>query len=228
MSGRFTGKRVVITQSDRYMGEPLSTAFLEAGADVICDDSPLSSDSEVDALLERAGEFDVLCANFAEDPLPKPYTEVTDADVTVLYDSIVFPMVRTVRRVGQMMQARRRGKIIAVTSAGPLRGIPGYSAYCSARGAQNAFVRTVGLELAPHNVQFNAIAQNFVRNERYFPEEFVASEEFQKHWLPQIPTGALAEAEETAELALYLASEKCTHMVGQVIPWAGGWVTTTG
>jgi 2-keto-3-deoxy-L-fuconate dehydrogenase len=43
-----------------------------------------------------------------------------------------------------------------------------------------------------------------------------------------VPTKKVAEAEETAELALYLASERCTHMVGQVIPFAGGWATTTG
>ncbi len=123
------------------------------------------------------------------------------------------------------MVAQGHGKIVAVTSASSLRGIPGYSVYSSARGAQNAFVQAVGQELAAQNVQFNAIAQSFVKNERYFPTEFIESEEFKTQWLPQIPTGKLAEPEETAELTLYLASSKNTHMVGQVIPWAGGWVS---
>jgi 2-keto-3-deoxy-L-fuconate dehydrogenase len=228
MSKRFEGKRVLVTQLDRYMGEPLAEAFAAEGAELITDDSRLDSQEAVDAMTERAGEIDILAANFAEDPLPQPFGEVSDEDLDLLYGSIVFPFMRTVRKVGAAMQARGRGKIVAVTSAAPLRGIPGYSAYCSARGAQNAFVRAVGLELAPHNVQFNAIAQNFVKNERYFPDEFINSDDFKQNWLPQIPTQKLAEPEETAELALYLASDKCTHMVGQVIPWAGGWVTTTG
>jgi len=228
MSKRYEGKRVLVTQVDRYMGKPLAKAFADEGAEVIADDSRLDTVEAIDALLARAGDIDILCANFAEDPLPRSFANVTDEDLAALYESIVFPFIRTVRKAGAAMQERGHGKIIAVTSAAPLRGLPGYSAYASARGAQNAYVRTVGLELAPHNVQFNAIAQNFVKNERYFPDEFIESDMFKEQWLPQIPTGAVAEEEETAELALYLASDKCTHMVGQVIPWAGGWVTTTG
>jgi 2-keto-3-deoxy-L-fuconate dehydrogenase len=228
MGNRYEGKRVLVTQVDRYMGKPLAKAFAAEGAEVITDDSPLDTTASIDALAEQAGPMDILVANFAEDPLPRSFANVADEDIDRLFNAIVFPFMRTVRKIGAAMQERGHGKIIAVTSAAPLRGLPGYSAYAAARGAQNAFVRTVGLELAPHNVQFNAIAQNFVKNERYFPDEFINSEAFKQDWLPQIPTGVVAEEEETAELALYLASDKCTHMVAQVIPWAGGWVTTTG
>ncbi len=228
MTKRFSGKRVLVTQHDRYMGKPLAKAFEAEGAEVTTDESRLDTPDAIDAMIERAGEIDILVANFAEDPMPKPFADISEGDLDALYNSIVFPFIRTVSKVGAIMQARGRGKIVTVTSAAPLRGLPGYSAYCSARGAQNAFVRAVGLELAPHNVQFNAIAQNFIKNERYFPDEFINSEQFKQDWLPLIPTGVVAEEEETAELALYLASDKCTHMVGQVIPWAGGWVTTTG
>ena len=68
--------------------------------------------------------------------------------------------------------------------------------------------------------------QNFVKNEPYYPDALIESDDFQRAVIPNIPTGKVADAEETAELALYLASDRCTHMVGQVIPWAGGWVTS--
>ena len=110
---------------------------------------------------------------------------------------------------------------------GPCRDRQGRQQRTAARGAQNAFVRSVGLELAPYNIQVNAIAQNYIRNERYFPDDLIQSDVFRQKVLPTIPTGKVADPEETAELALYLASDKCTHMVGQVIPWAGGWVTST-
>ena len=64
--------------------------------------------------------------------------------------------MRIVRAITPQMIARRRGKIVAVTSAAPLRGIPKATGYCAARGAQNAFVRAAGLELARNNIQFNA------------------------------------------------------------------------
>lgn len=142
---------------------------------------------------------------------------------------MVHPLMRVIRAVSPAWIERKRGKIVAITSATPMRGagVPGNSAYASARGAQNAFVRAVGLELARHNIQLNAIGQNFVKNDPYYLDEVIESEAFQRDVIPNIPTRKVADAEETTELTLYLASDKCTHMVGQVIPWAGGWVTST-
>ncbi|GAA5315425.1 MAG: SDR family oxidoreductase [Candidatus Pelagadaptatus aseana] len=228
MSDRFSGKRVLVTCVDRYMGQPIADAFIAEGAEVFTDTSALTTQAQINDLLQRVGEIDVLVANFAEDPNPQSVVAIGDEEIETLFSGMVTPLMRIVRSVVPAFIEQGHGKIVAMTSAAPLRGIAGYSAYCAARGAQNAFVRAVGLEVAAQNIQFNAIAQNFVKNERYFPDEFIESDFFKEKFLPQIPTGKVAEAEETGELALYLASEKCTHMVGQVIPWAGGWSTTTG
>ena len=52
------------------------------------------------------------------------------------------------------------GKIIVVTSAVPLRGIANYSMYAAGRGAENAMVKSLSLELASSNVKANAVAPN--------------------------------------------------------------------
>jgi 2-keto-3-deoxy-L-fuconate dehydrogenase len=121
------------------------------------------------------------------------------------------------------MVERGHGKIVAITSAAPLRGIAGSSAYCAARGAQNAFIKASGIEYAKYNVQINAVAQNYVSNPAYFPDDLVASERFQKHLQRNVPIGRVARPEESAELALFLASDKSDFMVGQVVPFSGGW-----
>jgi 2-keto-3-deoxy-L-fuconate dehydrogenase len=228
MAGRYDGKRVLVTCVDRYMGRPIADAFLAEGAEVIEDTDLLSTNEAVTALLERAGEIDILVANFAEDPHRTRIGQFDDDDWHALFDVMVHPLMRIVRALAPGWIERKRGKVVAVTSAAPLRAdVPGTSGYCAARGAQNAFIRAVGLELAQHNIQVNAIAQNFIKNERYYPDDLIQSEVFQRKVIPTIPTRNIADAEETAELALYMASDKCTHMVGQVIPWAGGWVTST-
>ena len=130
--------------------------------------------------------------------------------------------IETARQVEDEIRAAG-GEIVAVTSAAPLRGIPGVAAYCAARGAQNAFVRAAGLELAPAGVQLNAIAQNYVRNEAYYPDDLVATERFQTHLARNVPRGRLAEPHETADLAVFLASPRSDFIVAQVIPFAGGW-----
>ncbi len=109
------------------------------------------------------------------------------------------------------MLERQFGKIIAVTSA--------------ARGAQNGFIKAVGLELARNNIQVNAIAQNHIVNNTYYPDDILDNTKFLDHVKRNVPTNKVGSAEETAELAAYLASETCNHMVGQIIPLAGGWAT---
>ena len=130
-----------------------------------------------------------------------------------------------IRAVTPQMLDRQAGKIIAVTSAAPLKGIANNTAYCAARGAQNGFIKAVGLELARSNIQVNAIAQNYINNNTYYPDDILDNEKFLAHIKRNVPTNKIGPANETAELAAYLASEDCSHMVGQVIPLAGGWVT---
>ena len=164
-------------------------------------------------------------ANLAEPPKTGPVQSLADEDWQALFTSLVDPLMQLVRAVTPQMLERRSGKIIAVTSAAPLKGIPNNSAYCAARGAQNAFIKAVGLELARSGIQANAIAQNYINNETYYPDEILKQEKFLEHVKRNVPTNSVGRPEETAELAAYLASEDCRHMVGQIIPLAGGWAT---
>ena len=171
------------------------------------------------------GAIDVIIANLAEPPALSPVQDIANADWQRLFAVMVDPLMYLVRAVTPSLLQRKSGKIIAVTSAAPLRGIPNGSAYCAARGAQNAFIKAVGMELARSNIQVNAIGQNYINNNTYFPDDILANPKFIDHIKRNVPTGQIGAAEETAELAAYLASENCKHMVGQVLPLAGGWVT---
>lgn len=229
MAGRFEGTRVLITDANRYMGPPIGERFVNEGADVITCTADLSRAGQAEDAIAEAGVIDVLIANLAE---PEQHfalaQDIEDDHWKGYFDYLVHPLMRLVRAALPQMIERKRGKIVAVTSAAPLRGIPKASAYCAARGAQNAFIRAVGLEVARNNVQVNAIAQNYVENSTYFPDEMLADEAMMKRILGVIPAKRLGKGWETAELALFLASENSDFMVGQIFPFAGGWVTSTG
>jgi 2-keto-3-deoxy-L-fuconate dehydrogenase len=228
VSGRLEGRRVLVTQATDYMGPAIVDLFREEGASVVADSLDLSAPGAPRDCVERAGDIDVLVANLAHAPLGEPATAIGDEAWSRLFAHLVTPLMQLVRAALPQMVARHSGKIVAITSAAPLRGMPGFAAYCAARGAQNAFVRAVGLEVAPYGVQVNAIAQNYVKNPTYFPPELAASERFRQHVERNVPARRLAEGSETAELALFLSSDKCGFLSGQVIPFAGGWATTTG
>jgi 2-keto-3-deoxy-L-fuconate dehydrogenase len=231
---RLTGKRAFVTSADRYMGPAIAELFAAEGAEVIGNSDDLRSPSSPDAVISEAGRIDVLVVNLAEPPHLEAAHEVTDEHWLLLFDALVHPLMRIVRAVLPQMIERQDGAIVAVTSAAPLntsaaplKGLNKGSGYCAARGAQNAYVRAVGLEVARHNVRMNAIAQNYVANNVYYPADLLADEGLLARMKKAIPAGRIAEASETAELALFLASDASRFMAGQVVPFAGGWATNT-
>ena len=226
MTQENTRKRtVLITCIEKYMGMAIKEKFESLGLNVICDNSSMTSEAEANSLIKNAGNIDILVANLAEPPMTGPVQNIENEDWNKLFDSLVHPLMYLVRAVTPQMLERKSGKIIAITSAAPLKGIANNAAYCAARGAQNGFIKAVGLELARSNIQVNAIAQNYINNNTYSPDDILDNEKFLEHVKRNVPTNKIGAAEETAELAAYLASENCSHMVGQLIPLSGGWVS---
>jgi 2-keto-3-deoxy-L-fuconate dehydrogenase len=219
------GKRVLVTQAGDFMGPMLCSVLAAAGADVVADDSSLIDPGTPAAIVDRAGRVDVLVANLA---LAAPTTrtpDVTDEEWQTVFRHLVDPLPRLVRAVLPQMIERRSGKILLIGSAAALRGMKRASTYSAARGAQLAYVQAVGVEVAPHNVQVNAIAQNFVENPTYFPPEVQALPAFQERLQREVPLGRLVGAREDAQFAAYLCSSAADCFVGQVFPVCGGWVT---
>ncbi len=224
---RLSGRKVLVTQAADYMGPAIAELFKNEGAEVNAIEGVVPTGSAFQDYVKDVGDIDVLVANLAHDPCNVPVADIRDEDWMGMYNVMVHPLMELIRYFAPRMADQGHGKIVAVTSAAPLKGIPGSTAYCAARGAQNAFIRATGLEFAGSNVQINAIAQDYVSNPAYYPPELVATERFQKHLQRNVPIGRVAESRETAELALFLASENSNFIVGQVVPFSGGWVTTT-
>ncbi len=218
-------RRVLITQSADFMGPALCAAFQSHGAVVIADADELLDPKRPEKLVNDAGQVDVLIANLACLAPSTPAEKVDDTEWDDVFARLVLPLPRLCRAVLPQMLARKSGKIIVMGSASALRGMKRASTYSAARGAQLAYVRALGVEVAPHNVQVNAIAQNFVDNATYFPPQVQALEKFQQRLAAEVPVQRLGTPEEDAMLALFLACDEVRFMVGQSIPFAGGWVT---
>jgi len=212
------GKRVYVTQIDEFMGPALVEAFRAHGAEVL--GAPGAREDD----LRAAGQVDVLLCNLG---VPAPSTraqEVSDAEWREVFAGMVDPLPRLVRTVLPQMLERRAGKIVVMGSATALRGQKRTSTYAAARGAQLAYVRAVGAEVAAQNVQINLIAQNFIENPMYYPPEVQALPAFQERLKREVPANRLGTAQEDALFAVFLASSEVSFITGQAIPFAGGWV----
>ncbi|MEL6890479.1 MAG: SDR family oxidoreductase [Actinomycetota bacterium] len=224
MTGRLAGTRTVVTSCETYMGPPIVELFEAEGADVLADPGDLVGTDEPDELIERAGDIDVLVANLDVAAYGARVREIEDDLWLAGFDAMVHPLMRLVRAVAPQMVERGSGSIVAITSSSPLRRMqPHATSYVTARAAQNAFVRSAGHELAGHGVRLNAIAQNFVENDTYYPPSIMANEKFRNRLEREVPAQRLGSPAETAELALFLASESSSFIAGQIVSNDGGW-----
>jgi len=218
------GKRVLVTHADAFMGPVLCEVFANHGATVIPSTDPLMSADAPAATVAQAGHVDILVANLAIPAPSTAATEVSDEEWNDTFAALVHPLPRLFRAVLPSMIEHRAGKILVMGSASALRGMKRTSTYSAARGAQLAYVQAVGVEVAPYNIQVNAIAQNFVDNPTYFPPDVQSNPKFQERLKREVPLGRLVGAREDAEFAVYLCSESASCFVGQVFPVCGGWV----
>ncbi|MEI6560127.1 MAG: SDR family oxidoreductase [Rhodospirillaceae bacterium] len=217
------GKRILITQAEEFMGPALCRVFRDLGAEVIADGRPLIEPGLPAAIIEAAGPLDAVVANLAIMAPSTPAGAVDDQEWRETFAHLVDPLPRLFRAVLPGMQERRAGKIVLMGSASALRGMKRASTYSAARGAQLAYIQAVGVEMAPFNIQINAIAQNFVDNPTYFPAEIQAKPAFQERLKREVPLGRLVTADEDALLAAYLCTAAANCFVGQVFPVCGGW-----
>jgi 2-keto-3-deoxy-L-fuconate dehydrogenase len=223
MGNRLAGRRALVTDCHDFMGPDIVALFRDEGAEVVADDTDLTRPAAAGEVVAAAGPLDSLIVNLA---IPNPRAlahETTDEQWAAVFDRLVHPMHRLVRAVLPQMIERRAGKIVVVGSAAALRGTRTRSCYGAARGAQHAYVRAAGIEVAPHNVQINATGQIFVENPTYFPPDYLNSPELQER-LKEVPAGRLATGREAAAFILFLAGPESDFFCGQIFAYSGGWV----
>ena len=224
MPGRLENKRVLVTQADDYMGPATIEVFSEAGANVMAHTGDLTQPNACEQLIADSGAIDVLVANLASPNFSGiPTAELTADAWHCAFDVMVHPLHSLCRAVLPQMIDRKRGKIVVYGSASALKGMRTLAAYSAARAAQVGYVQSLGVEVAPHNIQVNLIAQNYVENPIYYPPAVREKESFQNSLRRQVPLGRLATAREDALTALFLASAESDFFVGQAVPVSGGW-----
>ena len=174
-------------------------------------------DAGVKNILAAHGRIDVLVNNAGitrDNLLLRMSEEEFDAVVRVNLKG-TYLLTKTVTR---HMMKQRSGKVINISSVVGMMGNAGQSNYAAAKAGIIGFTKAAARELAPRNINVNAIAPGFIRTAMTagLPEAV------QKTFLAQIPLGRFAEPGEVAELALFLASDASSYITGQVIGLNGG------
>lgn len=236
---------VVVTNARHFVGPGSAKVLAGYGARVICHDEAFSDPNNrsvfetefprtiavtaqepedvISDALSAQGRIDVLISNDAYPAVRAPVDEADPDEMRRAMEALVVWPYRLIGAVVPLMKDAGAGKIIMVTSAAPIRGLANYSMYATGRGAGNAMVKSLSVELAAANIQVNAIAPNYIENPTYFPPELTENAAAMKKMLSNIPAKRLGQPEEVAELIAFFASDKCGFVTGHVVPISGGW-----
>jgi 2-dehydro-3-deoxy-D-gluconate 5-dehydrogenase len=118
------------------------------------------------------------------------------------------------------MLKRKRGKIINIASMLSFFGSGVAPSYSAAKGAIVQLTKSMAIELAPHNIQVNAIAPGWIETDLTAP---IKASPWNDQILARTPAARWGQAEEMAGTAVYLASQASNFVTGETIRVDGGY-----
>lgn len=234
--GRLTGKVAIVTGAASGMGLAQAKLFIGEGAKVALTDlsstgqsiaeslgdaaifirHDVSSEDQWAAVVkqteERFGHVDVLVNNagvFRAATLEDTTRENFDLHVAVNQTGIYLGM----RAAAAAMKRAGKGSIVNLSSAAGMRGTPGCFAYVASKWAVRGMTKAAAVELAPYGIRVNSVHPGVI--------ETAMVKDQPPEWFSAVcsmtPLGRLGQAEEVAQLALYLSSDESSYTSGAEI-----------
>ena len=195
----------------------------------ICD---VTKEEEVKAFIEDAaaafGGIDSLVVNPGFEGDTVNIVDATIENYMKVYSVNVFGVMYTLKYGARELLKKDKGSIVVIASNGSYTGAPGMSAYCSSKHAVAGMAKSVALELGPQGIHVNYICPGGVetpmihRIEKNTFGDTKTHEEAEQIFGAQYLDHRYCKPEEVANLALYLASEVSSHMMGSGIRLDGG------
>jgi len=166
---------------------------------------------------EKLGRLDILINN-AGIVRDKPFMMMLDEDWNDVIETNLQGMYHAARVCIVTFLKQRSGDIVNISSVSGLVGMPGQTNYSAAKGAINAFTRSLAKEVAAYGVRVNAVAPGFVETDMLSAIEAEQKDKIRE----SVPLGRFGRPEEVAACVRFLLGEESGYMIGQIIQIDGG------
>jgi len=174
------------------------------------------------------GRIDI-CVTNAGGPPAKPFSETTMADWDRAYELNLRSIISFAHAVLPLMELRRWGRFITLTSISVKQPVPELVLSNSIRTGVLGLVRSLATQYGPQNITVNNVAPGFTATARIADiarkraaEAGVTPESFLADMARDIPLRRIAKPEEVADAIVWLASERASYITGQTILVDGG------
>ncbi len=251
------GKVALVTAASRGLGKAVATQLAAEGADlIICSRVPeqvgklaeqlsdqygvnvlgltadVSKKEDILQLFIKAKEFynkiDILVCN-AGGPPSAPFTELTDDDWELSFQTNLMSVVRLVRGAIPFMKENNWGRIVAIASTSVKQPIPGLILSNTMRTGVAGLMKTLSTELAPSGILLNTVCPGRIATDRIqeldegkAKREGRTIEDVHTSFISKIPVGRYGQPEEFANVVSFLVSEANSYVTGTVQLVDGG------
>ena len=186
-----------------------------------CDVSDLDQVKKLfDVIEKEAGRLDILVNNAAHQGIGKPFVEMDPAYLMeVLGVNVRGGFQVTQQAVNRFfLKQPERGAVVFLSSNTAMRAIRNRTAYCASKGAINAMVRAIALDLAPLGIRVNACAPGYIYTERWdvLPEEKKARRRL------NCPLRREASGADIANVVAFLAGPDSSNITGEIVTCDAG------
>jgi len=216
------GARVAITGRSQ---ETLDAAVKELGPNAVAIQADLHDVSAIEQSIEKAvaafGKIDIVFANAGiggSTPLGQTNLEAFENIIKTNLTGVFFTIQAAVPHLNDKASIILNGSVHAVI------GMPGWSAYAATKGAVRSMTRVLASELAPRGIRVNQVTPGGTRTPIWSPmaPSAVEMEVLEKRIGMMAPLGRIGEAEEVANVALFLASDESSNVTAGEIVVDGG------
>jgi glucose 1-dehydrogenase len=246
---RLQCKRAVVTGSGRGIGRAIAVRFAREGADVVINDLDIQGPARetlaqvetagrrgvlvqadisnadqarrlIDDAVRQLGPLDILVNNAGIEK-HAPFVEVTEVD----YDKILQVNLKgaffvTQAFVRHLLDGKRPGRIINISSVHEELPFPGFSTYCLSKGGMQLLTRNLAVELGPYGITVNGVAPGAIMTE--INRSLLDDKPRVERLLKQIPLGRMGSTDDVAAVAAFLASSDADYVTGSTYYVDGG------
>jgi len=221
------GATAVVNDIDLQEAEKLAQEMRDRGSQALAVKGDVSKSTEVEAMvhkvIEECSRIDILVNNAAVFAESVPIMEIKEEEWDRVMDTNLKGVFNCSKAVIKHMMKQRSGKIINITSFTGKTGRVVYSTfgsptkahYCVSKAGIISLTKSLAFELAPYNINVNAVAPGSIAPEG-------TDNEKKKMIIPLVPLGRTGTSEDVAAAVLFLASPEASFMTGEILDVNGG------
>lgn len=221
------GATVIINDIDLQEGEKVAKQINQKGFKAFVVKADVSKSAEVEAMIDKVinsyGGIDILINNAAVFARSVPIVELEEEEWDRVMSINLKSVFNCCKAVIRNMTKRRSGKIINITSFTGKTGRVVYTTfgnptkahYCASKAGIISLTKSLAFELAPYNINVNAVAPGSIATES-------TDEEKKKMIIPLVPLGRIGTPEDVASAVLFLASPEASFITGEILDVNGG------